>query len=321
MVEWASRGDDASIARLRTADLWNADDEDAAVLAMLSASSANSIHDVNLRRGISAALTGSHSTRARTAFRTRAFAACFERLLSGGGRSTRRLDREAVRRLVDLGAPLDLLGPLVLEHAPEWGLTRLFLSPHGASWSQGKKTWAPSSAELTEIVLRSPRPGAVLSALAAHTTPPYHLTPASAMDDPGFLERLACDREFFAHHLVAAEIYARRILFHACRTGSERALAAVESIVTKTFALTRSEWQTAQSLCAKNCSPDFSARLLALSGAIKILPDPPTGLMNLVAYGAEPIRLDDQMRRLAANYHHGRHSRHGRHGPLAMIDY
>ena len=318
-VEWASRGDDASVARLRNDLCWGGDDDaDAVVAALLSLSSEpGRIHDQNLRRGICAALTGTHSTRARSAFRTRAFAACFERVFATRLLLLDDAGEAAVHRLADMGAPLAVLSPTVLLHAPGWAARFLYersatttSHPAYTRWPQGKKMWIPHSSDLTAIVLRSPRPGAVLSVVAEVPwyRPAYghlELDPASAMDDPGLLERLAEDREFLLSSAclkgAAAAPYARRLLFHACRTGSERVLEAFEA-----FEFTASDKRKALELCAEH-SPHLAARVGALEASA---PVGVGGFMQLVQYGAQELAvpaedLAEQRMQLRMRLRHG----------------
>ena len=204
-------------------------------------------------------------------FRSRAFAACFERIFSSA------VDYDAAIRLYDMGVPIPMLATTVLRHAPDWGAR--FLS---RKTSDGRDPWRPSGEELVGIVLKNERPGAVIM-IVAGVFGMTRIAQFVELDDPAFLERLAFDEDFLAD--PSAAHFARRILHHACRTGSERIIETFETAqagsATSNLIPSKRARTEAVALCLANC-PDLAARV----GALTTRPAPLNhGLMGLVAYG------------------------------------
>ena len=299
VVALASRGDYASIARISARDsfgpcLWvPEEDTDTAVSALIEAAPENIQHYVHRRRGIEAVLSGQHSTRARAVFRSRAFAACFERIFPSA------IDHDAAVRLYDMGVPVPLLATTVLKHAPDWGAR--FLS---TKTSVGRDPWRPSDDELVDVVIKNERPGAVLI-IVAGVFGMTRITRFVDLDDPALLERLAFDEDFMAD--PSAAHFAHRILHHACRTGSERIVETFETAqagtATSNLIPSKRARTDAVTLCCANC-PHLAARV----GALTTRPELQShGLMGLVAYGAQDIAggqadAPDGIRAYAVNY-------------------
>ena len=303
VVALASRGDYASIARMSVSAsardsngpcLWvPEEDTDTAVSALIRATPENIQHDVHRRRGIEAVLSGRHSTRAKAVFRSRAFAACLERIFSWA------VDHDVAVRLYDMGVPVPLLATTVLKHAPDWGAR--FLS---TKTSVGRDPWRPSDDDLVDVVIKNERPGAVLI-IVAGVFGMTRITRFVDLDDPALLERLAFDEDFMAD--PSAAHFAHRILHHACRTGSERIIETFETAqagtATSNLIPSKRARTDAVTLCCANC-PHLSARV----GALTTRPELQShGLMGLVAYGAQDIAggqadAPDRIRAYAVNY-------------------
>ena len=242
VVAAAAQGEYAAIARLVESGLWMPSaDVDTAVYALLDKSS---LHDVYCRRGIEAVLSGRHSTRARAVFRSRAFVAAFGRLFDDG-----RIGMDVATRLVRMGASTKLLSTAVLRHLPTWGGLFLRTVPK-----------LPGT-ELVELVIGSARPGALMLLISddfdAHPDRVFFYRPDAA-DDAALLGRLADDAEFMTSRHAGP--FVRRILYLACRTGSERLIEAIEAADDDDAVI---DMSLVDALC-RELSPNLTARVNAL---------------------------------------------------------
>ena len=279
VVAAATHQEYVAIVRLTESGLWNPGaDTDTVVAALLTAPR---LHDVHCRRGIEAVLSGRHSTRARTVLRSKEFASTFGRISADS-----LIGLDASTRLLRMGAPLKLLAVNVMKnlHQQE-GCGIVFLK---ALSLKRKTTTFPIGKELLEIVLGSEMPGALLRfASDVLETPPELLFACSpdAANDSTLLARLANDGEFMASRGAVTFEFHRRIVFLACRTGSESLLEAVESIDT-TAALKRTHRDVAVRLCR-----DHWPAMVERVGALRCREASAAGLMQLVEYGAQDIHF------------------------------
>jgi hypothetical protein len=266
----AGAGDYGTIARLAASGVWQPGDLECTLAGLLRAAS---LHDVNCRRALAAAVTRIDGTRGRALLRGAPFVDAYGRTVAAG---LTGLD-EALR-LLRMGAAPWMLAETALRHAPQWGGDMLRALPD-------HHTLHARCIEACSMALDSPRPAALLPTLLAvgglHSRYLLSRLPGNA-PDVELMERIAAERDLLCSGRAGS--FVRHILDHACRVGSEPLLAAVEAIPASAITVTTYRERAAILELCRQRSPHLVDRVAALPWKCE-----GPGLMSLVAYGAQAI--------------------------------